>query len=52
MESITNVYPLPYCILSNGLEELGYKWHLEDTAGVLFAPWDDYRERRQMESIP
>jgi hypothetical protein len=38
MESITNVYPLQYCKLSNVIEELGYKLHLENTAWVLFAP--------------
>jgi hypothetical protein len=30
----------PICTLSNALEELGYKWHLEleDNAGMLLAP--------------
>ncbi len=36
---MTNIYLRPYCNLSNAVEELGYTWHLEDTAGVLLAPW-------------
>ncbi len=43
MESKTNIYPHP---LRNALEEFGYKWHLEDTAGVLLATAEatDYKE--------
>jgi hypothetical protein len=44
MESRTNIYPRPYCMLSNAPEELGYK--LQDTAGVSFA--HDYTDRQQV----
>ncbi len=36
MESITNNYPRPYCILSKALEEVGYKWLLEDSVATCF----------------
>jgi hypothetical protein len=40
MESINiiNIYPRPYCKLSNAPEKLGYKLHLEDIAEVLICP--------------
>jgi|LakMenEpi03Aug12_release.lakeMendotaPanAssembly.Ray.scaffolds.fasta_scaffold727423_1 hypothetical protein len=34
-----NYLHAPLCKLSNALEKFGYKLHLEDTAGVLLAPW-------------
>jgi hypothetical protein len=45
MESITNIYPRPNCKLSNALEKLGYKWHLEDNAEPEFVAFKETRNR-------